>query len=470
MSYGSFSLGSSSFGGGINYLVIISISVSDAGSGVDAIAVKAKVSLVESGTGVDLARGFRPISIIESKYKNALSFDGVDDYVSLPSIFTVTNYPTATFAFWYLKTTLTSGWQSSIGHTNTANYYGMRVDFTTAGDIYAGIVQNTIAWLSVVTTPSSLGVWHFVTLVSNSNQISLYLDGTLKGTATTTAGTGINYTGNWYLGQLSSTLGEQAFKGIIDEVRIYNRALSANEIYEHYKGIFRDESGLVGLWHFDEGSGIIANDSSGQGKHGTLVNDPTWVSSTIPIGGSGIDAISWARVLSILDLGVGSEVLDILRKIFIVDSGVGVDLIPIIKAKLLLVESGAGVDAIKILSKILLQDSGAGIETIAIKSKLTISDLGVGSDISKVLAKLSILDLGVGADTVRTLGVIKIFDSGAGIDLIAKILAKVLIKELGKGVDRIKVPRFYSDKYLRQATSYTDKYLKKNTVYSDKYF
>ncbi len=33
---------------------------------------------------------------------------------------------------------------------------------------------------------------------------------------------------------------------------------------------------LVGLWHFDEGTGITANDSSGSGNTGTLVNDPLW--------------------------------------------------------------------------------------------------------------------------------------------------------------------------------------------------
>lgn len=37
------------------------------------------------------------------------------------------------------------------------------------------------------------------------------------------------------------------------------------------------ESGLVGHWKFDEGSGTIAFDSSGNGNNGTLNNGPTWV-------------------------------------------------------------------------------------------------------------------------------------------------------------------------------------------------
>ena len=41
------------------------------------------------------------------------------------------------------------------------------------------------------------------------------------------------------------------------------------------------DSGIVGLWHFDEGSGTTASDSSGNGNDGTLLptgSGPTWVS------------------------------------------------------------------------------------------------------------------------------------------------------------------------------------------------
>jgi hypothetical protein len=46
------------------------------------------------------------------------------------------------------------------------------------------------------------------------------------------------------------------------------------------------QADLIGLWKFDEGSGLIANDSSGNGHHGTLVGDPTWTGGKI---GGGLD-------------------------------------------------------------------------------------------------------------------------------------------------------------------------------------
>jgi hypothetical protein len=42
--------------------------------------------------------------------------------------------------------------------------------------------------------------------------------------------------------------------------------------------------GLVGYWPFDEGSGTIAKDYSGNGNNGTLVNGPTW--TTGKVGGA----------------------------------------------------------------------------------------------------------------------------------------------------------------------------------------
>jgi len=57
---------------------------------------------------------------------------------------------------------------------------------------------------------------------------------------------------------------------IIDEVRIYNRALSSYEISEIYtKGTFIKD-GLVLYLPFHEGEGNIAHDVSGYGNHGTI--------------------------------------------------------------------------------------------------------------------------------------------------------------------------------------------------------
>lgn len=63
---------------------------------------------------------------------------------------------------------------------------------------------------------------------------------------------------------------------LLDELRIYNRALSATEVAEHFAGHYSNEAGLVGYWGLDDGSGTSATDLSTYGNHGTLANGPTW--------------------------------------------------------------------------------------------------------------------------------------------------------------------------------------------------
>lgn len=52
------------------------------------------------------------------------------------------------------------------------------------------------------------------------------------------------------------------------------------------------DSGLVGWWKFDEGSGTTAGDASGNGNIGTLINGPTWTTdSKVGSGAIGFDGV-----------------------------------------------------------------------------------------------------------------------------------------------------------------------------------
>jgi hypothetical protein len=65
------------------------------------------------------------------------------------------------------------------------------------------------------------------------------------------------------------------FDGTIDEVAVYSRALTSGEVLQHYNdgiaGIpVAPDISTGGLWHFDEGSGKIAIDSSNNNNHADL--------------------------------------------------------------------------------------------------------------------------------------------------------------------------------------------------------
>lgn len=75
------------------------------------------------------------------------------------------------------------------------------------------------------------------------------------------------------------------FQGAIDDVIIWNYALSATDVTNTYLGN-PPTSGIVGRWNLDDGSGLTATDSSGNGYDGTLTPTPTppvWVPRNINI-------------------------------------------------------------------------------------------------------------------------------------------------------------------------------------------
>jgi len=82
------------------------------------------------------------------------------------------------------------------------------------------------------------------------------------------------------------------FDGEIDEVRIWNYARSAGQLSgDMNHELSGTESGLIGYWSFNEGSGQVAQDGTTNASHGRLgtttgsdAGDPAWVNSTVPFG------------------------------------------------------------------------------------------------------------------------------------------------------------------------------------------
>jgi hypothetical protein len=80
------------------------------------------------------------------------------------------------------------------------------------------------------------------------------------------------------------------WRGVMDEVRIWNVARTEDQILAHmYTELNGNESGLAAYWDFNDGPGsTIATDRSGNGNHGTLISGassplPQWVVSDAPV-------------------------------------------------------------------------------------------------------------------------------------------------------------------------------------------
>jgi len=92
-----------------------------------------------------------------------------------------------------------------------------------------------------------------------------------------------------YIGA-NDTDSQRLTDGSLDEVRIYNRGLSADEVYQHYLGNYADDTGLQLCYKMNEGTGTTVNDSSGFNRHGTMNGDTSW--EDFPVMIKGISSIT----------------------------------------------------------------------------------------------------------------------------------------------------------------------------------
>ncbi|MDD2696895.1 MAG: LamG domain-containing protein, partial [Candidatus Pacebacteria bacterium] len=108
----------------------------------------------------------------------------------------------------------------------------------------------------------SANIWYHLVETYDGARLKIYVNGQEKNSV---GGSGVMNTSgaDLFIGQHSG--GGQRWNGLIDEVRVYNRALSVEEVRYHY-----NRGGPVGYWKFNEGLGSSAYDSSGNNNTGTL--------------------------------------------------------------------------------------------------------------------------------------------------------------------------------------------------------
>ena len=177
---------------------------------------------------------------------DAVSANGVNQYVSIPAV-NLSATKAVTWTAWVNRTYSPTGgdtlFENSANFNNSTTGFGFfpddGTDCPTSAPMMTGVNGDVGYTLNCYAQPSS-GVWHHIAVVYDKSQpatsvISLYLDGVLQTpaeyfyTATNTNSFGTN---PLYLFSRGGTTEFAA--GEVDDLRLYNRVLSATEIEEIY--------------------------------------------------------------------------------------------------------------------------------------------------------------------------------------------------------------------------------------------
>jgi hypothetical protein len=122
------------------------------------------------------------------------------------------------------------------------------------------------------TTPLPVDRWSDVAVTYDGAKLRLYVNGRQASSRATTGTIQTPSNPLWIGG--NRPYGEH-FHGLIDEIRVYDRALSGNEIRRDMAMPVAPTAGLVAAYAFDAGSGATAADASGSHNAGEI-RGATW--------------------------------------------------------------------------------------------------------------------------------------------------------------------------------------------------
>ena len=222
-------------------------------------------------------------------------FDDVDDFVTIAHASDINFSETTPFTFSaWIKTTASDG-DNAVLSKMTAGFKGIRF-ITRSGKLALGFVYTwpTIRLRKDGATSINDGNWHYVVATyagaADTSSINLYTDGALDNGSSedTLASNSVANTDDMWIGREPSSY----FDGDIDDVRVYDRVLSASEIKTIYDLHKEPLDGLVSRYVFNEGSGTAVGDSGSGGNDGTASGGMTWETGKVNNYAGGFDGVN----------------------------------------------------------------------------------------------------------------------------------------------------------------------------------
>jgi hypothetical protein len=276
---------------------------------------------------------------VQGKIGQGLKFDGVDDTVSIAHNASIKPTAAISINFWFNPSNVNSSAVQTILSTTQSGGYSVALNGTSAsGTCNANSfcffvnVGGTYYITNYAKSNFKNNTWYLFTGTYDGNTNRMYINGQQIDTVSQ-SGT-INYTSNTPVclasePNASACIDGNYFNGLMDDVRVYNRALSAVEVRQLYNlGATSKQAvspvvtstscsyglscGLLGYWTFDgkdvNWSTGLASDKSGNLNTGSMLNMST---TSSPIPGKSGQGLKFDGANDAINAGSTSSLTDI---------------------------------------------------------------------------------------------------------------------------------------------------------------
>ena len=163
----------------------------------------------------------------------ALDFDGSNDYVDVPARdrFDFDRSDVYSVTGWFKTSNTSTVFRTFVEKRTTSGVTPFEMMVNTSHKFQIGTWNGSVAKVVISAGTVNDGLWHFGVFVHTPDSGEAYLDGYSEGTFSGESGTTSNTEG---IRIGADTSLSRYFPGQLDDIRIYNKALSAAEVWGLY--------------------------------------------------------------------------------------------------------------------------------------------------------------------------------------------------------------------------------------------
>ncbi len=208
----------------------------------------------------------------------ALQFDADNDRVETPELLALIDW---TIEYWIYNPANDGDYKMNVIAEDSRFENARRSD----GNLWFYSYSKNIDWTNT-NISIDVGAWNHIAIVSDGTQVYFYKNGNLEYTYPNTI---TILPSQWYIGGREN--GYRVQNGIIDEVRIWNKARTQTEISDNMNNTISAQEGLIAYYRLDDGVGsYTATDFSTNNYDATLLDmevGSCWESSNLATNNNG---------------------------------------------------------------------------------------------------------------------------------------------------------------------------------------